>query len=320
VENINENKFRIVGFIVSFLVLIFIFVLTFIMVQDLIRGPHLLKVNFTNVGTLILQEPVSMDGVEVGRVHKIEYTPENALVTLEFYQRIELPNDSKIINFNHSLMGSRMIFIYQGKSLQKMDFSEVQIGHFEEGIAEMLHKTEMVLNLVTDLKELALKLQIGNDSTTSLVEIYNEKLIPAISHYRKSLIDVIKMEKYIVDRIKKIEKITKNFRIITTIANTNAVMLTKESNVYLAKIDSLLMDAQKLVNDAENLIIFISQGENVVHNFIYKKTLFEKIEALNNSLNNVVIILRAEGITDIINFWKNVHILGTNPTKKNNPE
>jgi len=320
VENNNESKFRKIGFTVSFFVLLAILIISFYMARDLIRGPHLLKVNFNNVGTLILQEPVSMDGVEVGRVHKIEYTPTHALVTLEFYRRIEIPKDSKIINFNHSLMGSRMIFIYRSKSSQNMDFTVVQKGHFEEGIAEMLHKTELILNMVEEFKNFALRYYQGNDSTTSFVEIFEKKIMSSIMNYRKSLINVLEMEKYIVDRIKKIEEITKNFRSITKITGKNVRMVTEESDIYMAKIDSLLLDVNDMVLQAEKLIVFITKGENVVHDIIYKRALFEKIEALNRSLNNVVLILQAEGITEIINFWKNVHILGTNPTKKNNQE
>ncbi len=318
-EDPQINKYRKIGFFVSFGVLVLCMAISFIMLRDILKGPHLLTVRFENVGTLILQEPVAMDGVEIGRVAKIKYSEDAALVSLEFYKRIELPEDSKIINFNHSLMGSRMVFVYRGESDVNMDFSEIQNGVFEEGIAEMLHKTNQVLEMVLKYQQVVTQLKEGGEDVRSIQAIFEETLMPILAAYRQNMANALALEKYVTDKVQQANELTTTLRELVGTSQEALGDWTEKTSGYLNLVDAALNDVDTLTSQSMDLVLKVSEGDNYIHDVIYKRDLFEKVEALNKSLNQIVVLLKAEGITDIINFWKNVHILGSNPSKKIRP-
>lgn len=84
---------------------------------------------FENVGSLKSRAPVSMAGVTIGRVSKIEFDPEllNAVVTLSIDKKYsQIPDDSDASILTAGLLGSQYVGLQAGGSdIYLEDGSEV---------------------------------------------------------------------------------------------------------------------------------------------------------------------------------------------------
>jgi phospholipid/cholesterol/gamma-HCH transport system substrate-binding protein len=114
--NLGTGSFVLLGFAALF----------FLTTQTTSRGlsffgpPHYeLTAKFDNVGDLKVGAPVSMSGVEIGRVEKIEFDSNEykAIVSLRLNQRYDkIPTDSDASIYTQGLLGGKFIGITAGGS------------------------------------------------------------------------------------------------------------------------------------------------------------------------------------------------------------
>ncbi|MEP6884786.1 MAG: outer membrane lipid asymmetry maintenance protein MlaD [Gammaproteobacteria bacterium] len=112
--NLGTGTFVLLGFAA----------LLFLTTQTTSRGIHLgstphynLTAKFDNVGDLKVGAPVSMSGVEVGRVTKIAFDPKEykAVVSMRMDARYErIPTDSDAAIYTQGLLGGKFIGITAG--------------------------------------------------------------------------------------------------------------------------------------------------------------------------------------------------------------
>ena len=101
---------------------------------SLVSHPHYdLTARFDNVGDLKVGAPVSMSGVEVGRVTKIAFDPKEykAVVTMRMDARYkEIPTDSDAAIYTQGLLGGKFIGLTAGgadtylKDGSQIDFTQ----------------------------------------------------------------------------------------------------------------------------------------------------------------------------------------------------
>ena len=316
-----NNHYRKTGFITCFILLSVLMAVSYLMVRDVVKGPHLLKVRFDNVGTLIPQEPVSYTGVNVGEVAKIEYQRDAALVTLEFYNRLDLPQDSRIINYNHSMMGARMIFIEKGSSQVNMDFTKPQRGIFEPGIAEMLHKADSLLIFVKNYRDLFRKAKAGESLSASLnIEAkYHQSFVPFIGDYLNILTSMDTLVNKTLHHALVFEKHSQSIKSIIHQVSNKKNGLLKGTQTLFTEVEYQVENMNTLIQSVQNILDKINDPKTITYNLIQKKELIEKLQTVNQSLKALITLLEVEGISDIISLWKNVHFFGSNPTKKGTP-
>src|ERR1700723_376978 len=128
--NLGTGTFVLLGFAALF----------FLTTQTTSRGlsfgskPHYdLTAKFDNVGDLKVGAPVSMSGVEMGRVTKIAFDPKEykAVVTMRMDARYnQLPTDSDASIYTQGLLGGKFIGLTPGgadtylKDKDQIDFTQ----------------------------------------------------------------------------------------------------------------------------------------------------------------------------------------------------
>ena len=122
---------------------------------------RLIRVHFPELGTLMEDDPVLQEGVAVGRVRTLDVDGIQSMVELEMFRIGSLPEDSRFVNFNHSLMGARMVVLVPGQSDLKMDERMIQDGRFAGGVAETVHRVDDLLNLVISLRKETIRIFTG---------------------------------------------------------------------------------------------------------------------------------------------------------------
>ncbi len=127
------------------------------------------RVRFPAISTLSAGDPVVENGVEAGRVRSITLDDGgSAIVELRLDQREPPARDSRFVNFSHSLMGARKVWIHPGDSPLPLDVSRVQEGVFVPGLPETLHRVRLLNERIAAWGEALDNLLGGGDSAAAL--------------------------------------------------------------------------------------------------------------------------------------------------------
>ncbi len=111
------------------------------------------SVVFPEVGSLSTGDPVSVSGVNKGKVQTIKLYKGGVLVTMELSQDVELKQDATFTIKNLGLMGERFISIKTGKSETPLDISQMAKGNTEAGIPEVMGTMGQVIQQLNQLVE-----------------------------------------------------------------------------------------------------------------------------------------------------------------------
>jgi ABC-type transporter Mla subunit MlaD len=113
-------------------------------------------VHFTGNGDLIgsLQDddPVAIQGVNVGQVEKILSDTTGVMVRLRFWKHQTIYRDARAMNFGNGLMGMRYVLLERGfDSTHPLDRAASIEGTFNPGIAEVMSGIQEVVDRVREI-------------------------------------------------------------------------------------------------------------------------------------------------------------------------
>lgn len=116
-----------------------------------------INVRFTEVGGLVAGDPVQVNGVERGKVEKIDLVaPGEVIVELGIREGVSVPVDSRIVLKSIGIMGERFVAITQGKSQETVPPGGTMDGEFLMGMSEVMGSAGDIL---TDVQEAARSLR-----------------------------------------------------------------------------------------------------------------------------------------------------------------
>ena len=82
------------------------------------KASYEVSANFAGIGTLKVDAPVKMVGIEIGRVRNIHLIDDGseykAKVTMDIHSDVKLPQDSQVMVYTAGLLGAQFIGINQG--------------------------------------------------------------------------------------------------------------------------------------------------------------------------------------------------------------
>jgi phospholipid/cholesterol/gamma-HCH transport system substrate-binding protein len=133
----NELK---VGFLASIAFLILYFGFNFLKGNDIFSSARIYYVEYDNVDGLMVSNQVMVNGIEVGKVKKVEIQPSKAnkiLVTLRLSQDIVIPDKTVAVLSDGALLGGKIIRLrLEGKgNLAEDSFLK---GETEVGVTALL--------------------------------------------------------------------------------------------------------------------------------------------------------------------------------------
>jgi len=242
---------------------------------------------FIKAGNLRIDDPVRVRGILVGAVKKIERTPQNVYVTIEFTNPQKIFKGYSVINLDQGVMGDRTINIYCGDSMAHLISPRDTLqGTFYPGVSEALSYTYMIKDFVDTLlmytkyfhngtiKQKPLKDVINNllskvDSLTyeinGNVSYLNNNIKPIIDslnsliNYAQNISDI--SSKYIPKYLEEVQKFTQELSLIVSKLDSMMIIIQKIYN-YIKINENVLTgnDVEKLIsqlNELQNIIIII---------------------------------------------------------------
>lgn len=152
----SRNNARLLGYAVFLGGLLLVFFLAAFLLREAVHTGRTVRVRFPEISTLSEGDPVVQRGVTVGRVRRIGLEDalgkKEAVVELQLFTHAFLGEDTRFVNFSHSLMGARKVRVLPGTSTKPLDESALQAGIFAPGLSEALHKVRALTERVARLR------------------------------------------------------------------------------------------------------------------------------------------------------------------------
>lgn len=167
---------RLLGYAILACAAVGVMLLASFVIGEIVRPDRVVRVEFPEIATLAEGDPVVENGVEVGKVRNIRLAPppllknQGPLVEIELFHHRPLPRDTRFVNFSHSLMGARKVWVVPGKSPEPLDEKATQPGVFTPGLAETLHKVDSLTARVVALRAETERLLTGGNPVLAPLE------------------------------------------------------------------------------------------------------------------------------------------------------
>ncbi|MEY3918328.1 MAG: hypothetical protein RLZZ132_663 [Bacteroidota bacterium] len=287
----NELK---VGFLALLAFLILYFGFNFLKGNDVFSTARVYYVEYDNVDGLMVSNQVMVNGIEVGKVKKVEILPEKAnkiLVTLRLSQDILIPDKTVAVLSDGALLGGKIIRLrLEGKgNLAEDSFLK---GETEVGVTALLKERAIPVianadSLLVSFRQISNKFDHTGTYLNTLLKTSNETVsningsvngivadnkanIAQISSNMKTLsTDLIETEKQLRPLLTKFNTVADSLnalKIGKTLKEVDATVISLKKIVQglergegtagkLMKNDSLYLGLNKTIVDLDKLLL-----------------------------------------------------------------
>lgn len=240
-------------------------------------------VRFDDVGGLLSGDPVFVNGVERGRVERVDLRDE-VVVEMAVREGVEIPSDSRVALQAVGIMGERQVTIRRGVSAQMVAEGDTLDGSLLMGLGEVMGKTG---DIVDDVEQALANLR-------EITETLNEdnKLRDGIDDFAATGKNLREMTDENKDRLD---------RSLTSFERT-ATQLDRLMTDHYAGIDSSLAAFGRagdeveetvehlaaIADDLKHISSHLRAGEGSAGRLLTDETLVKRLESATASLDTLL--------------------------------
>ena len=272
----NELK---VGFLALLAFLILYFGFNFLKGNDVFSSSRIYYVEYENVDGLMVSNQVMVNGIEVGKVKKVEIQPTKAnkiLVTLRFSQDIVIPDKTVAVLSDGALLGGKIIRLrLEGKgNLAEESFLK---GETEVGVTALLKERAIPVianadSLLVSFRQISNKFDHTGTYLNTLLKTSNE----TVSNINGSVNGIV------TDNRANIAQISANMKTLSTdLMETEKQLrplLTKFNTVAdslnALKIGKTLKEMDATVLSLKKIVQGLERGEGTAGKLIKNDSLY----------------------------------------------
>ncbi len=270
-----------------------------------LKGIELLKTSRTfyavydHVNGLVVANPVSIKGLQVGQVKKVYFdthNPAKIIVELYILGDYPIPKNSFARIFSSSLLGSREIEIIPGDSKLLAQDKDTLLAQTEATLGEEVNRQILPLkrkaeNLISSIDTVATIIQQVLNKNT------RENLVQAIEHVKQTLENIAhathnldtligSQRNNLGEIIMNIESISRNLKQnndkITNILNNFSDI---SDSLAKARIPYTIAQVNKAICDLDSVLLKINKGEGSVGQLLNNDQLYKEVEKAARDLN-----------------------------------
>ncbi len=246
------------------------------------------SVIFPDVGALKVGDPVSVSGVEKGKVKKIQLYQGDVLVDLSLESDVVLKKDAKFTVKNIGLMGERFVAVQTGYSDTLLDLSQPVRGDYDTGVSEVMG---MMGEMIDQLSRLVANLEgvLGTKSSReSLIDIIRN--LKEVSRAMNALLDrnrgkfnqTMDNLSHSSSELRKV--IDENKEKLQTTVDNFAEASVKLDNVVTA-LDTISISLKQLTSKIES-------GEGTLGQLVNDTTLYEQIKKTTQHVDDLILDIK----------------------------
>ena len=292
----NELK---VGFLALLAFLILYFGFNFLKGNDVFSSARIYYVEYDNVDGLLVSNQVMVNGIEVGKVKKVEILPEKAnkiLVTLRLSQDIVIPDKTVAVLSDGALLGGKIIRLrLEGKgNLAEDSFLK---GETEVGVTALLKERAIPVianadSLLVSFRQISSKFDNTGTYLNTLLKNSNE----AVSNINGSVNGIV------ADNKANIAQISSNMKTLSTdLIETEKQLrplLTKFNTVAdslnALKIGKTLKEVDATVVSLKKIVQGLERGEGTAGKLIKNDSLYLGLNKTIVNLDKLLLDFRLQ--------------------------
>lgn len=272
----NELK---VGFLALLAFLILYFGFNFLKGNDVFSSSRIYYVEYENVDGLMVSNQVMVNGIEVGKVKKVEIQPTKAnkiLVTLRFSQDIVIPDKTVAVLSDGALLGGKIIRLrLEGKgNLAEESFLK---GETEVGVTALLKERAIPVianadSLLVSFRQISNKFDHTGTYLNTLLKTSNE----TVSNINGSVNGIV------TDNRANIAQISANMKTLSTDLMESEKQLrplltkfnTVADSLNALKIGKTLKEVDATVLSLKKIVQGLERGEGTAGKLIKNDSLY----------------------------------------------
>ncbi len=296
-----------VGLVVILALIILVFGIFFLNEKDPRETFNTFYLRFTQVSTLVLDDPVKVNGVKLGKVETIELSGHRVVVTIRLRTDVKIPKDSEIRVQNIGIMGERQIGVILGDRTEYFSPGDTITGQFDAGIAEAIglagelcDSTKVLLESVKQalnqtivnpdfqqrFRTLLVKAETLEDRAISMLNTTDPQLKKSLEGLNQVVVKVDNL----LDGVKS--------PIDNMFANTDKVM---------GDADRLIGELEGVTNHLDELIVKvqtkIDSKDNTVGILLNDRTLHDDLVKTVHSADSLVRVILHDGLDINVDFF-----------------
>ena len=242
----NTALYFSVGLVVLLAIFILIFGMFFLNEKDLRETFDVYHLRFTQVSTLVLDDPVKINGVKLGRVESIELSGHRVVVTIRLKSNVKIPKDSEVRVQNIGIMCERQIGMILGDSEEYFVPGDTITGQFDAGIAEALGLAGEVCDSTKVLLEAVKTALNGTIASPDFQDRFKTLLVKA-----ENLED--RLMSLVVTTDPQLKKSLANLNKVTVKVNELVDGVKEPINGLFAGTDKVMGNANQLISELEGV-------------------------------------------------------------------
>ena len=247
------------------------------------RGRYLIATEVTDAGGVRRGDPVQMRGVNIGRVHEFDLTPNGVLITLEIEGRWDIPEDSHTVLGGLDLLGGRTVQVIQGSSDGPLQAGQIMPGESAEGVMELAGT-------------------IGEEARSTMERLRALMADTAVSSVHKTILELEEL-------IGALAQITEDQRadlsnlsssLSRSASRVEELAMREELDRSLARADSILSEVQtasgSLANASSSLEAIldrIERGEGTLGRLSGEDGLYDRLDTALDEISQLARDIRA---------------------------
>jgi phospholipid/cholesterol/gamma-HCH transport system substrate-binding protein len=256
-------------------------------------------VYFPSISSLNFGDPVSVNGVEKGKVVTIELDGDSVRVTFALEREVKIKTDYSIEVATPELMAGKTLFIKPGKNAQEIDYTKPLYGSQSSDIASVLKAAS---DMSGDVKTLITKFNKTADNLdlvlVNINDIVGDKRMQGDLKSTLSNLSVTSrsLNGLVVDSRKNVNSLSesadKTMKSVNNLIDDSSPELKntfRDVQVLTTKFDSLVTNLNYIVSD-------IHQQKSGVGKFMYDDKFFNNLNKLVEELEKLSMKIRKDGI------------------------
>lgn len=249
-------------------------------------------IRFDRIGNLNIEDPVTIHGLQIGRVEEIEYAGNAVFVQIRTTEPLKLHEDYKLSVVDKGLMGERTILIDRGtRSLQPITSRDTLHGVFAPGVSEALDNTLMLKKAVVELKGAIQRAHLGTDSSVSFVTRFVDLLHAVDSISVRAVTMSAELDKNIAAGIDSVRHAMSSLAEFSRQLDTTLPDFLTTANDLLTNIDSATVVLESTVTKLASF-----QAKLETQNQKFPASTLADLQQQLRSIRDAIESLRSEGL------------------------
>ena len=269
-------------------IVIFIWGYNFLKGKDLFKKQMVLHVRYHNVSGLVVGNPITLNGLQIGQVSGVTFAPDNSgdiMVSLLISKPFPIPVDSRAKIINATLLGDKSVELVLGKSKQLVKDNDTLSGSVEVNLKEQINgalapiiaRTEQILSNVDSLVS-SLNEALGRHGNNSLkMSLLNLKNTFYNLDKSTATLNVIlqKNQKKVGDIISNIDSLSRTLSSNRkNIGNIVENLKNVSDSLSAANLKGLIANTNKTFNQLQLMLKNINEGKGTAGALITNDSLY----------------------------------------------